>query len=92
MPSTDFTDQGQTGMTDPTGRVYRLSPSGKLDCLLSNGPSPNGLCLSPDEDVSHVEDITDPQVLYVAMTRDNSVWRCPLHADGTTSKVARFCG
>ncbi len=25
------------------------------------------------------------------MTRDNSVWRCPLHKDGTTTKVARFC-
>lgn len=48
----DFTDQGQTGMTDQTGLVYRLSPSGKLDTLLSNGISPNGLVLSPDEKVS----------------------------------------
>jgi sugar lactone lactonase YvrE len=38
-------------MTDPTGLVYRLSPSGKLDTLLSNGVSPNGLVLSPDEKV-----------------------------------------
>lgn len=76
----DFTDQGQTGMTDPTGLVYRLSPSGKLDVLLSNGPSPNGLVLSPDE-----------KFLYVAMTRDNSVWRCPLQKDGSTSKVMKFC-
>lgn len=38
-------------MTDPTGLVYRLSPSGKLDTLISNGPSPNGLVLSPDEKV-----------------------------------------
>ncbi|KAI9637761.1 uncharacterized protein MKK02DRAFT_23429 [Dioszegia hungarica] len=74
-----FTDQGQTGMTDPTGLVYRLSPSGKLDVLLSNGPSPNGLVLSPDE-----------KFLYVAMTRDNSVWRCPLQKDGSTSKVMKF--
>ena len=28
-----FTDQGQTGLHDPTGRVYRLSPEGRLDCL-----------------------------------------------------------
>jgi len=38
-------------MTDQTGVVYRLSPSGKLDTLLSNGISPNGLVLSPDEKV-----------------------------------------
>src|SRR4029453_15230313 len=44
-----FTDQGQTGLHDPTGRVYRLWPGGKLDLLISNAPSPNGLVLSPDE-------------------------------------------
>ncbi|MDB5411941.1 MAG: SMP-30/Gluconolaconase/LRE domain protein [Rubritepida sp.] len=74
-----FTDQGQTGLHDPTGRVYRLRPGGELDCLLSNGPSPNGLALSPDE-----------KVLFVAMTRDNAVWRLPLLPDGTTTKVGRF--
>ncbi|KAF5710992.1 transcription factor [Fusarium globosum] len=74
-----FTDQGQTGMTDPTGRVYRLSPDGRLDTLLANGPSPNGLVLSRDE-----------RFLYVAMTRANQVWRLPLHADGTTSKAGVF--
>ena len=26
-----FTDQGQTGLHDQTGRVYRLSPGGRLD-------------------------------------------------------------
>ena len=56
-----FTDQGQTGLHDPTGRVYRLRADGRLDCLLSNGPSPNGLVLTPDE-----------SVLFVAMTRDRS--------------------
>jgi sugar lactone lactonase YvrE len=74
-----FTDQGQTGMTDPTGRVYRLSPDGRLDTLLDNGPSPNGLVLSRDE-----------RFLYVAMTRANQVWRLPLHPDGTTSKAGVF--
>jgi gluconolactonase len=47
----DFTDQGQTGMTDPTGHVYRLNPDGKLDTLVTNGPSPNGIVLTPDEKV-----------------------------------------
>ncbi len=74
-----FTDQGQTGLQDPTGRVYRLRPDGRLDCLLANGPSPNGLVLSQDE-----------QVLFVAMTRDNAVWRLPLLPDGSTAKVGRF--
>ncbi|RAH41819.1 SMP-30/gluconolactonase/LRE family protein [Aspergillus brunneoviolaceus CBS 621.78] len=74
-----FTDQGQTGLSDPTGRVYRLTPAGKLDTLVANGVSPNGLALSPDE-----------RFLYVAMTRANAVWRLPLYADGTTSKVGLF--
>lgn len=74
-----FTDQGQTGLHDPTGRVYRLSVEGKLDMLLGNCPSPNGLVLSPDE-----------KVLYVAMTRGNCVWRVPLQADGSVSKVGQF--
>lgn len=74
-----FTDQGQTGLQDPTGRVYRLTKSGKLDCLISNGPSPNGLVLNAAEDA-----------LFVAMTRDNAIWRVPLLPDGTTTKVGRF--
>lgn len=75
-----FTDQGQTGLQDPTGRVYRLRKDGHLDLLLGTGPSPNGLVLHPNE-----------QVLFVSMTRDNAVWRIPLFPDGTTGKVARFC-
>ena len=75
-----FTDQGQTGLHDPTGRVYRLSSAGKLDCLIDTGVSPNGLVLDPGE-----------TVLFVAMTRDNAVWRLPLMKDGSVSKVGRFC-
>ena len=75
-----LSDQGQTGMHDPTGRVFRFDPaSGRLDTLLSNGTSPNGLALSPDE-----------SVLYVAMTRGNAVWRVPIFPDGSTSKVGIF--
>jgi gluconolactonase len=75
-----FTDQGQTGLHDPTGRVYRLGPSGRLDCLINTGISPNGLVLDPTE-----------TVLFVAMTRDNAVWRMPFMKDGNVSKVGRFC-
>ena len=75
-----FTEQGQTGLHDPTGRVYRLSRQGKLDCLIDTGVSPNGLVLDPTE-----------TVLFVAMTRDNAVWRVPLMKDGGVAKVGRFC-
>ena len=74
-----FTDQGQTGMHDPSGRVYRLSRDGKLDVILSNAPSPNGLVLSPDE-----------KFLFVAMTRGNCVWRMPLLPDGSVAKAGQF--
>ena len=30
-------------------------------------------------------------VLFVAMTRDNAVWRMPFMKDGSVSKVGRFC-
>jgi gluconolactonase len=75
-----FTDQGQTGLHDPTGRVYRLRSSGELNCLINTGISPNGLVLDPSE-----------TVLFVAMTRDNAVWRAPFMKDGSVSKVGRFC-
>jgi gluconolactonase len=78
-----FTDQGQTGLHDPTGRVFRMravgAEPGHLECLIDRGPSPNGLVLNVAENQ-----------LYVAMTRDNAVWRLPLHGDGGVSKVGRF--
>ena len=74
-----FTDQGQTGLHDPTGRLYRLQRNGQLDLLLSNVPSPNGVALSPDE-----------RVLYLGVTRGNQVWRVPLLDDGSVSKVSAF--
>ena len=74
-----FTDQGQTGLHDPTGRVYRYRPSGHLDCLVSNIPSPNGIALD-----------STGRVLFVAVTRANAVWRGPLLADGSTSKMGAF--
>lgn len=47
-----FTDQGQTDMHDPTGRVYRLGPDGRLSCLLDTIPSPNGIVV--DEAETHL--------------------------------------
>jgi gluconolactonase len=74
-----FTDQGQTGLHDPTGRVYRLRTNGTLDLIVGNVPSPNGLVLNGAE-----------HILYVAATRGNSIWRIPLMPDGTASKVGIF--
>jgi gluconolactonase len=74
-----FTDQGQTGMHDPTGRVYRLGTDGKLECLLDTGPSPNGLALDPSG-----------ESLFVAMTRAQQIWRIPLNPDGVVRKVGVF--
>lgn len=71
-----FTDQGQTGLHDPTGRVYRYSADGKLVCLVNTIPSPNGIVLDLHE-----------RVVYVAVTRANAVWRLPIMPDGAVSKV-----
>lgn len=74
-----FTDQGQTGLHNPAGRVFRLDAQGQLTCVLSNIPSPNGLVMNAAENQ-----------LYVAVTRANAIWRLPLMADATTSKVGLF--
>lgn len=75
-----FTDQGQTGLQDPTGRVFRWNPAnGHLDCLLVTVPSPNGLALD-----------LHGKALYVAVTRGNALWRGPLQRDGSVSKVGAF--
>jgi gluconolactonase len=71
-----FTDQGQTGLQDPTGRVYCLGTDGTLCCLMDNIPSPNGIILEPAGGA-----------LLVAVTRANQVWRLPLLLDGRVSKV-----
>jgi len=74
-----FTDQGQTGIHDPTGRVYRHTTDGRLDCLIANGPSPNGIVLDPDD-----------KVMFVAMTRANCMWHCPLKPGGGVSKAGVY--
>jgi gluconolactonase len=71
-----FTDQGQTGLHDPTGRVYRLRTTGQLELVVGGIPSPNGVALN-----------AHGRALYIAVTRANQVWRGPLLADGTVSKV-----
>ena len=74
-----FTDQGQTGSHDPTGRVYRVATDGRIDCLINNGNSPNGIVLDPHD-----------KVLFVAMTRANCMWHAPLKPGGGIAKVGVF--
>ncbi|MBI3043794.1 MAG: SMP-30/gluconolactonase/LRE family protein [Betaproteobacteria bacterium] len=38
-----FTDQGQPGLHDPSGCVYRYTAAGRLECLMNDIPDPNGL-------------------------------------------------
>jgi gluconolactonase len=74
-----FTDQGNTGLRNPIGRVYRLDGDGNLRLLLSNVPSPNGIALSPDD-----------RVLYLAVTCANQVWWTRLDAAGHIGKVGVY--
>jgi gluconolactonase len=62
-----FTEQGRTGLQDPTGRVWNLRADGTLRCVIDNAPSPNGLVFNKRE-----------TALYVAVTRANAVWRIEL--------------
>lgn len=76
-----FTDQGETGLHDPTGRVFRHNVAdGSLDCLIANVPSPNGLVFDPNE-----------TMLYLAVTRANAVWRLPLKPDGSINRAGLYC-
>ena len=75
-----FTDQGQTGLQDPSGRVYRWQPgTGTLTCLIDRVPSPNGLVLDLNE-----------HMLFLAVTRANAVWRLPLSPSGRVNKAGLF--
>jgi gluconolactonase len=74
-----FTDQGQTGLHDPSGRLIRLRTSGQLDVVLKGIPSPNGLVMNLDE-----------TAIYLAVTRDNAIWRVPLMEDGSATKVGAY--
>ena len=63
-----FTDQGQSGWHNPNGRLFRVrAGSHRLELMLDRIPSPNGLVLNKAE-----------TALYLAVTRANAVWRCPL--------------
>jgi len=73
-----FTDPGESGLDRPDGRVFRMSADGRIDLIYDGLPYPNGLVLSPAQDV-----------LYVAVTRSLQVLRLPLR-DGRVRKSGVF--
>jgi gluconolactonase len=70
-----FTDPGLGDVNTP-GRVFRWTPDRKLTLLVDDLLYPNGLALSPAEDI-----------LVVAPTGSNNVVRFPLQADGTLGRA-----
>src|SRR5271166_4861926 len=74
-----FTDQGMSDLVNATGRVFRLRADGRLDLVLEKLPSPYGIALDPSG-----------RVLYVALTRANSIIKVPVLPDGRLSRVLNF--
>ena len=74
-----FTDQGKTGLQDPTGNVYRYSERRGLESLLSTLPGPNGITLDIEE-----------KVLLVG-NRSNTVCWMPLNEMKPPSRAAVYC-
>jgi gluconolactonase len=75
-----FTDQGQSGLQDPTGRLWSWrEATGNLELILDNIPSPNGFAFGKDE-----------RLLYLAVTRANAVWRVPLRGGGGPGLVGLY--
>jgi gluconolactonase len=74
-----FTDQGRTGLNNPTGRLFRVTAGGRVECLLDNAPGPNGLVMNLNE-----------SMIYLAVTRGNCIWNVPLMRDGSVAKVGVF--
>lgn len=65
-----FTDQGQSSLHAPSGRVFRLRTTGELDLLMSGLEGPNGLVLNKVENI-----------VYVSVTRANRIVAIPLMPD-----------
>ncbi|MCC7275980.1 MAG: SMP-30/gluconolactonase/LRE family protein [Alphaproteobacteria bacterium] len=74
-----FTDQGNSDLVRPEGRVFRWRAGGGLELLVEGLPSPNGIVLT-----------RDGRMIYVAVTQANAVWRIILGPDGKVAKVGHF--
>ena len=75
-----FTDQGQSSLADPTGRLYRVrAADGELELMLDRLPGPNGLVFTHNEGA-----------LLLAVTRANAIWKVMLHEGGLVGKVGTW--
>jgi len=74
-----FTDQGESDLRRPNGRVWVLRADGSVELVLDGVPSPNGLVVTPDD-----------RFLYLAVTRANAVWRVPLRRKGGLGRVGTW--
>ena len=74
-----FTDPGRSSLNHPTGRVFRYTAGGELELLLDGMAYPNGLVLNADDNV-----------LYIAVTQGNAIWRLPLGADPMDRRAGLF--
>ena len=74
-----FTDQGESDLRNPVGRVWVRRADGRVQLVLDNAPSPNGIVVTPDD-----------RFLYLAVTRANAVWRVPMRRDGTLGRVGTW--
>ena len=75
-----FTDQGESALNNPTGRVFRLRADGKtVDLIMDGLAGPNGLVMNPAG-----------TVLYVAITHDNAIYALRIEPDGSMKKASRF--
>lgn len=76
-----FTDQGESALENPSGRVFRLRADGvTVDLIMSGLAGPNGLVLNPAENM-----------LYVAITRENAIFSLPIEPNyGGMKKAGRF--
>jgi gluconolactonase len=73
-----FTDQGESALENPTGRVFRLRSDGRtVDLLMSGLAGPNGLALDEAR-----------RILYVAITRENAIFSLPIEPDYRGMKKA----
>jgi gluconolactonase len=76
-----FTDQGMSDLVNATGRVFRLRVDGRLELLLDKLPSPYGIALDPAR-----------RVLYVALTRANSIIKVPVLPEGRVLNFIQLSG
>jgi gluconolactonase len=90
-----FTDPWGTGAgpetADMTGAVYQYSKDGILRRIISTGSFPNGIAVSPDNNILAIGDFASNRVLYYAFLRGPApaCAQCPRDSSNTTFRGAR---